>query len=305
MLVKMLGEKLYCGLDIGSQSIKTGVIKVQDPNKVEIMGVYESKIYGFKNGSVSDLGELTECIHKALQELTKKIGMKLRELQIGVGGELVESRVTSTVIPLIDRGSKIISNRDIKKVNHQACLLGIKMEEEILHDLPQNYSVDDNDSAVNPLGLYGRKLGVSSLMIITSLNRIHNISKAVQQAGFDVSNLFFSSFVSSKIVLEEDEIIDGCVLIDIGSSITSVLIFKRGILRNFSKIGLGGDNFTKAIAHRLNLPFDLAEEIKISYAGALSSDHHLDEEILVKRESSYIPFKREVIYQSIEPEIGK
>jgi len=304
MILKNLNkEKYFCGLDLGAQRIKVSLIRSRDAGHHELVGVYETDTHGFKDGSVSDLGELSECIHSAVGKLAQKTGAKFKEVQLGIDGDLVQVRETNTEIPLIDKGSKVIARRDIQKLNKQARLLGIKMEEEILHDLPQRYLIDENSSALNPLGLYGRKLGVSSLLIIANANRVRNIIKAVNQAGLDVVNVFFGSYTSSDIALTPKEKDEGCVLIDIGARVTSVLIFKEGILRFVSKINLGGEHFTGRIADQLNLPFNLAEEIKKSYAVAIRPEHHGQEEILVKRENSYVPIKRELIYTSIEPAI--
>ena len=303
MLSKMIKEKYYCGIDLGTQKIKAGILKVKDPTDMELIGAYEHKSHGFKDNAVSDLAEFSECIHHTIHELTKKTGIKFRHVQLGLGGAMIETREINTVIPLIDRGNKIITRRDIKKLNNDARLLGIKIDEEILHDLPQYYKVDDVNSALNPIGLYGRKLGVHSLMIIINGNRIRNITKAVHQAGYDVANVFFSSYATSKVVLQDTEKKSGCILIDIGSQYTSVLVFFDGILRFLEKINIGGSNFTRNIADQINLPFDLAEEIKKSYAVASGFDERKDEEILVKREDAYIPVKKGAIYQAISPVI--
>ena len=220
MFRKMIGERVYCGLDIGSQRIKVGIIKVTDAKLMELLGVYETKTYGFQDASVSDLGDLSECIHQTIQQLIQKTGVKFKEVNLGFGGELVDVREISAMIPLLDRGSKVISGRDVQRVNKQARSLGMKIEEEVLHDLPQFYKVDDADSAINPIGLYGRKLGVQSLMIYANMNRIRNITKAVHQAGYDVMNIFFSSYASSEVILNENEKKDGSLLIDIGSKST-------------------------------------------------------------------------------------
>lgn len=299
----MIKEKYYCGIDLGTQKIKAGILKVKDPTDMELIGAYEHKSHGFKDNAVSDLAEFSECIHHTIHELTKKTGIKFRHVQLGLGGAMIETREINTVIPLIDRGNKIITRRDIKKLNNDARLLGIKIDEEILHDLPQYYKVDDVNSALNPIGLYGRKLGVHSLMIIINGNRIRNITKAVHQAGYDVANVFFSSYATSKVVLQDTEKKGGCILIDIGSQYTSVLVFLDGILRFLEKINIGGSNFTRNIADQINLPFDLAEEIKKSYAVASGFDERKDEEILVKREDAYIPVKKGAIYQAISPVI--
>jgi cell division protein FtsA len=305
MLPKIMHEKYYCGIDIGAQSVKAGILKIKNADDVNLIGVYEHKTHGFRDNAVSDLDEFSECIHHTVGELTKKTGVKFKGVQLGLGGALIEARETNTVIPLIDRGSKVITRRDINKVNDHARLLGIQMEEEILHDLPQYYRIDDMNSASNPQGLYGRKLGVHSLMVVINENRIRNITRAVHQAGYDVANVLFNSLASSEVILTDEEKSLGSVLIDIGSQYTAILIFKEGVLRFLKGINIGGNNFTNNIADHIGLPFDLAEEIKKSYAVATGFDRHYDEEILVKKEDAYIPIKRGAIYDAIKPEVDE
>ena len=303
MIKKIINERISCGLDIGSQKIKAAILKIQDHKEVELLGAYENKAQGFKGLSVTDLNELSESIYSIINELSKRSGIKIKEVELGIGAELVDAKETQAVIPLADRGNKIITPADVKKVNHQAKLLGMKMDEDILHELPQCYLVDDVNTALNPIGLYGRKIGVQSILIVSNINRTKNIVHAVNHAGFDVSHLSLSSYRASDILFSDQDRSEGSVLVDIGSKSTTILVFKDGVLKYFDKVLLGGDNFTTAIASQLNLTFDLAEEIKKSYAGALNSDAQLKEEILVKKDNQYMPIKREIIYQSIESEI--
>ncbi len=299
----MIREKYYCGLDLGAQKIKAGILNVKDATQMELIGIYEQKTAGFRDGAVSDLGELSDCIHATVHTLLQKTSLKLKEVQLGVGSELIEAREGGTTIPLVDRTNKIITQRDIKKVNDQARLLSLKMDEEILHDLPQQYWVDEVSKALNPGGLYGRKLGVESLMILTNTNRIRNIVRAVHQAGYEVPHVFFTSYAACEVALDDSERAQGRVLIDIGARATSVLLFQDNILRRLKKIEIGGDVFTLCIAQRLSLPLDLAEEIKRSYAATLEAYHSSDEEILVKRDSAYKPVKGKDICAAIEPQI--
>ena len=299
----MIREKYYCGLDLGAQKIKAGILKVKDATQMEIIGVYEQKTAGFRDGAVSDLGELSDCIHAAVNTLLQRTSLKLKEVQLGVGSELIEIREGSTTIPLADRTNKIITRRDMKKVNDQARLLSLKMDEEVLHDLPQQYLVDEVNKALNPGGLYGRKLGVQSLLIFTNTNRIRNIVRAVHQAGDEVPNVFFTSYAAGEVALDDVERARGRVLIDIGDRATSVLLFRDNILRRLKKITFGGDAFTQRIAEQLSLPLDLAEEIKRSYAATLEAYHSNDEEVLVKRDSAYKPVKGRDICAAIEPQI--
>lgn len=315
----IMREKYYCGLDVGSKKVKAGILKVKDASpwpkapfpqgaygqQMELLGIYERNTAGFRDGAVSDLGELSDCIHATVQTLLQKAGIKLKEVYLGVGCDLVEVREANTVIPLVDRSSKIITRRDMKKVTNQARLLSLQMDEEVLHELPQHYIVDDINQAMNPFGLYGRKLGVHSLLVLANANRVRNIVRAVHQAGYEVPHVFFNSYAAGEVALNDGERAEGRILMDIGSQATSVLIFKDDVLKGLKKFPIGGDHFTQRIAEQLNLSFDLAEEIKKSYASTLEADGAHDEEILVKRESAYKPIKRKDICASIEPEVQR
>ena len=296
-----LKEQCYCGLDIGSQRIKGAVLRIKEGGSPEILATSVSKIYGVKENYVIDLAEFSECIYSIVNNLNKKTETKIKEIQVGLSGQLMEAREINAVIPLAERGSKVITQRDIKKVNDQARLLALKMDEELLHELPQSYKADEVNSTINPLGLYARKLGVHSLMMVTNITRIQNILKAIAQTGYDVGTLSFSSYVASDVTLQEEEKKDGCVLVDIGAKVTMVFIFKDQRLKYISKIDRGGDDLTMSIAEKLGLKFDVAEEIKKTYASALPGQMHMAEEILIKKEMGYVPVKRELIAQATNP----
>ena len=303
LLGKFKNERIFCGLDVGSQRIKISLLKAPDLQIMQLLDLYEAKTAGFKNSSVSDLGELSESIQLALNGVMKKNDLRIQEVYLGVGGDLIDVHQTQSTIPVIERGSKVITKADIKNVDTQARLLGTKMDEEILHDFPQAYRVDDANTARNPLGLYGRKLAVETLLVVANGARMRNVIKAVHDAGYEVMDSYFTTYAASEAILSDKDKNEGCILIDISSQVTSVLIFKDGILKYVGKINWGGNNITGRIATDLNLSLDLAEEIKKSYAVALKSDRRNEEEILVKREAAYSPVKREAICNALDPEI--
>jgi len=305
MWKKFVAQKYFCGFDLGAVTVKAALLKDQENHPPELLGVYESKTAGFKNGSLTDIGELSECVHSTIFGLLGKTGIKLKDIQLGVGGELIEKRYSNAVIPLLDRGSKVISPHDLRKVQEQAKLLGAHMEEHILHNFPQYYKVDDVNIALNPLGLYGRKIEVHTLLIMVKHILLQNLIKSVNQAGFDVANVFYTSYSSAEASLSEYHRRQGCVLVDMGSLITDILIFKDGFLKYVVNIPLGGEHLTQSIAHRLNIHFDLAEEIKRSYAFAFSSEIHSEEEVLIKSGEGYLPIRKEVIAQALEPTVSR
>ncbi len=303
MFRKVMKQKVFCGLDVGTKTLKAALIKVENNNQKEILALSDQKTYGIKDSAISNLSEVSECIQKVLDELLKMNKAKFKIVNIGINASLVNIRRTTSVIPLLDKNGKIISARDIDLVNNNAKLIGMKLEEEVLHNLPEYYIVNDDNQAINPTGLYAKKLGVVSLLAITNVNFLRNLTRAVNQAGYEVDKITFNDYSASDVVLSEDDKKEGVLLIDIGSQITSLVFFKDGVFKFLEKISIGSDNFTLKIAEKLNLNFDLAEEIKKTYAIASSSEKYSQEEILIKRENNYYPIKRELIYQAIEGEI--
>jgi len=301
----MIGQKIFCGLDVGSQKIKASVIRIARGGQAELLGASETFARGFKKSTVSDLGEFAESIHRTLSELSKKSGVKFKDVQLGIGGHVVSSRFSKAVIPLVDKHNKVITNGDMKSVNKQARLLGVKMDEIILHDFPQYYVIDDTNKVLNPAGLYGRKLAVASLLVVAPDQLIGNIIRAINQAGYEVPGIFFSSIVSAQAVLSPERIQGGCLLVDIGASTTNTLFFKDGLLRHLDIVAIGADHFTGSIAEALSIPFDLAEDIKRSHATALSDDVEGSEEVLVKKDENYTAVKRKAVSASFEPQIEK
>lgn len=330
MFKNILGGKIFCGLDIGTQKLKASVVRVQNTKSVELLGVQETPANGFARATMSDLKGLTESIEQTISALSKQAGIKLKDIQLGVGGEWIETRLSHAVIPLLDKGNKVVSLADLKRVNHQARLLGMKMDEDVIHDFAQSYSLDEQTLQLNPVGLYARTLSVEMLLIIVNTIRLDHFVRAVQEAHLEVDNLFFTSYAAAESSLDDQSKIDGCALIDIGANSTGVLIFKDGFLRSVANIPLGGNHATQSIARDLRLSFDLAEEIKKSYGMALSGNEGqpqnpgvdgqqnaadagtspepemiTDESVLVKSDTGYLPVKKEVICRSLEPEITK
>ncbi len=301
MLRKFIGERYFCGLDIGDQTIKASIVEPKENRQFELLGVYEGDTAGFVQGSVTDLGELTASINAVLTGLMKNARIKVKSVQLGVGGGLIRSRMSQAVMPLLDRGNKVISHHDVSRIQQQARLLGLKMDELLLHDFPQVYRVDDVNRALNPVGLYGRKLEIETLVVAVNTTIIKNLSKAVNQAGFDVQNIFFTSYAATHTALDDFQMRQGCVLVDIGSSVTDIVIFKSGQFRFLNSIPLGSRDFTHAIRDQLHITFDLAEDIKKSYAVVRHGEVQSDEEILIKNDDGYVPVKKHVIADAIEP----
>lgn len=296
-------EKIICGLDIGSSKILAVAAKADKQGKLDLMSGQLIPAQGIDRGNVVDLGSLTDCLVRIRNAIFKKSGIRPQETLVGIKGICFKTKRGKTVIPLLDRADKVITTGDIKKVNHQAKALTVDIEEEVLHEIPQSYTIDDYNVVKNPLGLYGRKLGVDMLMITSPMGHLDNLIKALNQSGWRPKRLVYSPLCAAYSVLSQEEMEKGSVLVDMGAGSTEILIFKDGILRQLEIIPMGGVDFTEALAAGLNITFDLAEEIKKSHATASTSEVEDTEDILIRKSATYNPVKRKRISEVIEPKI--
>jgi len=294
----------FCGLDLGTHTMKASIVCAKDDENLDVMGVYETRATGFKEASISDISELADCIARTVQGVMQKTGIKIHAVQLGISGSFLATRRSSAVIPLIDTGTKVISKFDLRRVEAQAKLLGVNLDEEIIHDFPQWYKVDDINTSTNPMGLIGRKIESSLLLLTANSLRVRNLTKAVHQAGFEVNSVAFSGYAASDVAAAKEDKMLGCALVDIGANITSVIFFKNGIVGDVQFIPWGGNYVTQSIAERLSLTIDLAEDIKKTHAVAnRANPNEVTGEILVKRDKGYIPIRRESVCEAVNWEI--
>jgi cell division protein FtsA len=304
MFKKMAQVQYFCGLDLGTHTMKASIVCAKDEENLDLLGVYETRATGFKESSISDIADLADCIQRTVQGVMQKTGIKIHAVQLGVSGNFLTTRRSSAIIPLIDSGTKVISKFDLRKVEAQAKLLGVGLDEEIIHDFPQWYKIDDINTSINPAGLIGRKIECSLLLLAANSLRVRNLTKAVHQAGFEVNSVAFSGFAASDVAIDAADKAQGCALVDIGAHITSVIFFKNGIVGDVQFIPWGGNYVTQSIAERLSLTIDLAEEIKKTHAVASKTNlKEIAGEILVKREKGYIPIRRESVCEAVNWEM--
>ena len=284
-----------CALDIGSSKIAAVVAEIKRKHIANIF--FETvPIKAIKRGVIVDSINLISSISRVLKNLKVKSGINIKFIHINISGFDIVTKHSRAIIPLTERGNKVITISDIEKVNEQARILGSNLEEEIIHQIPIAYTIDSNDNVSSPIGLYGHRLEVDLYLICGKLSFILSLTRAVNQAGYEIKDLFFSGIATSRAILNK-EFKEGInILCDIGSDITELLVFKDGILRNIEVIPLGGDDLTDKLADALKIPFDLAENIKRSYASVGGHGQAKeDSEILVKKDNIYKPIKQKLI----------
>ena len=292
-------ERLICGLDLGTSKLAITSAKIDRAGRLNIIGIDTLKL------GTPDLKPSLDYIQKILALLKNRIDLRFPEFIINVSGNFIFPRYSRAAIPLSDRGTKLINRRIVERLNLQARNLGLGLEERLLHEFPQAYTIDTQTRSNNPVGMYGRRLEVETFLISAQLKKIQDIIYSLSQAGCEVKNFVFSGLASGLGVLGQIDRNKGCVLIDIGAGLTEIAIFKDGILRQIQVINFGGNDLTESIAKDLKVPFNLAEEIKLEYAVALSKERDEDEEIIIKKNSGYDSVKRSLVTDAIIPRLNR
>jgi len=286
-----------CALDIGTHKISACVAQIKKKKIVSLE--FESvSSKGISKGSLVDSVNLISAIGQVLKHLKAKSGVAIKFLHVNISGQDVVTKHSRAIIPLTERGNKVITPSDIQKVNEQAQVLGSNLEEEILHKIPFSYAIDSKSNLLNPLGLYSHKLEVDLYLICAHVATLQSLTHAVNQAGYEIKDFCFSGLATSEVVFNEEHFRGMTVLCDIGSDITEIMIFNDGSLTQIEILTMGGNDLTVALKESLHIAYDFAEDIKISY-GIIGEADHLkeDKEILIKKDNSYQPIKQREVCQ--------
>jgi len=249
---------------------------------------------------IVDATELTGCLTKTLKNLKNKSDLKIKYIHANFSGRDISTKHSHAIIPLAERGNKVITSTDISSANEQARILGSNLEDEIIHVIPSSYSIDSKVNVINPIGLYSHKLEADLFLVCARLSSLQSLSRSVNQAGYEIRGLSFSGLATSKAVLGKEEKKGLCVFCDVGSDITELLIFKDGLLQDIQVLSLGGNSLTRQLCEGLKINYELAEDIKRSYGVIGNADNIAeDKEILVKKDEFYKPIKQREVAQMV------
>jgi len=291
-----------CALDISSSKVSAAVAEIQKRHIANIFFETQSQNKGIKKGTIADSIDLTESIGHALKSLKAKSGINIKYIYTNISGLDILTKHSRAIIPLAERGNKVITQSDIQQVNEQARILGSSLEEEIIHQIAHNYSIDSNSNIGNPLGLYSHRLEVDLYLICAKLSFVQGLNRAVNQAGYEIKDLFLSGLATSEAVFNKQLKEGITVLCDIGSDITELLLFADGILKNVEILPVGGNDLTVQLEEKLKISFDLAEDVKISWGSAGDySQVNSNKEILLKQNNAYKPISQRLVSEILTP----
>ncbi|HEK85654.1 MAG: cell division protein FtsA [Candidatus Saccharicenans sp.] len=260
----MARSNYLVGLDIGTKKTVTVIGEITEENKVEVIGIGVAESRGLRKGVVVNLDQTISAIKRAQEEAELMAGVEIDSAYVGISGSHIKSFNSRGVVAVSGKNREI-SREDIRRVIDQARALSIPPDREILHIIPQEFIVDEQDGIKDPLGMSGIKLEVNVHIVTSAITSLQNLKNCLERAGIGIQEIVLNQIAASYAVLTHDERELGVGLIDIGAGTTEVAIFERGSLWYTSTIPLGGDNFTNDIAVGLRTPIPEAEKIKKKY----------------------------------------
>ena len=271
-------NNLIVGLDIGTTKICAIAVEGDDIEALNVVGVGTAKSEGLRKGVVVNIEKTVKAIKKAVEECELMCGTQIRSVYAGIAGHHIRGQNSRGMVTVYH--NRIVTDEDIRRVIDAAQVL-IPNDREVLHILPQEFIVDDQDGVQNPLGMAAARLEVNVHIVTGSVTSAQNIIKCCNQSGLDVEDIVLEPLSSSQAVLSPDEQEVGVVLVDIGGGTTDVTIYSEGSIVHTAVLALGGNHLTHDIAIGLGAPLHEAEEIKHNFGVAMTSMVEEDEMIEV------------------------
>jgi cell division protein FtsA len=272
------GRRRIVGLDIGTSKVAAIVGEITVDGDVEVIGIGSARSRGLKKGVVVNIESTVHSIQRAIEEAELMAGCRIDEVYAGIAGSHVRSLNSHGIVAIRDRE---VLPQDVERVIDAAQAVAIPADQKVLHILPQEYLVDNQEGVREPLGMSGVRLEAKVHLVTCAVNAAQNVEKCIERCGLKVKDVILEQLASSYAVLSDDERELGVCMVDIGGGTTDIAVFTDGAIRHTAVIPIAGDQVTNDIAMALRTPTPYAEEIKIKYACALTQLARADETIKV------------------------
>lgn len=260
-------SNVIVGLDLGTT--KTCVIVGEmTPQGIDIIGIGSHPSEGLRKGVVVNIDSTVEAIKRAVDEAEQMSGCEISSVYAGIAGGHVKGQSSLGIVAVKGRE---VDEEDKHRAIEQSKTIAIPSDREILHTLPQNYIVDDQDGIRDPVGMSGVRLEVKVYIITGVITSIQNIVKSVNRVGLEINEIVLNQIAASEAVLSNDEKDLGVALIDVGGGTTDIAVFKEGSIKHIAVLPVGGNYLTSDIATGLSTPLTEAEKIKIKYGCAFGA----------------------------------
>lgn len=267
MSKKKVERNLLVALDIGTSKVVVLVGEITNDKQIDVIGIGQHDSHGLKKGVVVNIEATVQSIQRAVEEAELMAGCEIHSAFTGIAGSHIRSLNSHGIVAIQD---KEVTPYDVERVIDAARAVAIPADQKILHILPQDFIIDNQDGIKEPIGMSGVRLEAKVHLITGAVSAAQNIVKCVKRCGLEVSDIILEQLASSYAVLTEDEKELGVCLIDIGGGTTDLAVFVDGSIRHTAVIPIAGDQVTNDIAVALRTPTQYAEKLKLEYGRALT-----------------------------------
>lgn len=277
-MAKKPDKDLIVALDIGTSKIAALVGEVTSDNNIEVVGFGSHPSRGLKKGVVVNIESTVQSIQRAIEEAELMAGCEIQSAYTGIAGSHIRSLNSHGIVAIRDR--EVIQS-DVDRVIDAAKAVAIPADQRILHILPQEFIIDNQDGVREPVGMSGVRLEAKVHIVTGAVSAAQNITKCIRRCGLQVGDIILEQLASSHSVLTEDEKELGVCMIDIGGGTTDIAVFIDGAIRYTSVIPIAGDHVTNDVAVALRTPTQYAEQIKIKHGSVAPESIEMSETIKV------------------------
>ncbi|MEN8139927.1 MAG: cell division protein FtsA [Thermodesulfobacteriota bacterium] len=293
--------RVVVGLDIGTTKICTIVGEVF-ADRVDVLGMGVNPSVGMRKGVVVNIESTVNSIKKSVAQAEEMAGCHIDSVYVGIAGSHVTGTNSDGVIAV--KGTEI-GPQDIAKVVENAKAIPLTHEQEVIHVLPQEFTVDGQGGIQDPLGMAGVRLEARVHIVTASTTAVHNIVKCCNKAGLDVDDVVLEPVASAQAVLTPEEQELGVGLLDIGGGTSDLAVFAENCIQQTFVLGIGGDNLTSDLSHGLRTPMQEAQNLKEKYGCAIASMIDRDQAIEVPSVGGKKPrrLSRRIMGEILEPRV--
>ncbi|MEX0966780.1 MAG: cell division protein FtsA [Bacteroidia bacterium] len=276
----MENSEIIVGLDIGTTKICAIVGRKNEYGKIDILGLGRCESAGVSRGVVTNIDKTVDAIKNAVEQSGMKSDVEIKVVHVGIAGQHIKSLQHRGII-VRNRAEDEINYDDTDRLINDMHKLVMQPGEEIIHVIPQEYTVDSEHGIKDPIGMAGVRLEGNFHIITGKVTAAKNIHRCVTKAGLEVAGLILEPIASAEAVLAEEEKEAGVALVDIGGGTTDIAIFQEGIIRHTAVIPLGGNIITEDIKDGCTVMKRQAETLKVKFGSALADETRENEIISI------------------------
>ena len=290
-------SRTVLAIDIGSTKICAIIAEIADDNSIAITGAGVSKAQGLKKGSITNIELASKSIKTALNDAKRVSGSNVKTAIVSISGTYTKSLNSNGIVNI---QNKEVSFKEIERVMQTSLYnANIPNEYDVLHALPFNFKVDDQDFIEDPLGMNASRLEVETHIITTQKSNLNNLRKAVRGAGIEVENIILNGYASSIATLNDDEKELGVAVIDMGGNTSNVIIHSGNSIKYNDFLGVGSNHVTSDLSMALHTPLNVADNVKLNYGSLLTPSNDLIELPIIGDENTTHEVSLEVVHNVI------